>query len=94
MQEHWERLVGLYADASVAACMAVHAHPTQCLIRIRIFGLENLRSFQTVDEQGGAAFTIGMREQVEHLQARRIRKVGVVSMGVESEFGIRCVRLG
>jgi hypothetical protein len=50
--------------------------------------LQVVRDFVPVDEEGGAAGAVGVREQVEGLETRRVGEVRVVGVRFERDVGV------
>ena len=60
---------GLYVDAFIAACMAIDAAFSQHLVSEKILLKELVGDAETVDKGRQATLSIGVRKQVECLEA-------------------------
>lgn len=76
------------ANALVPTRMGGHSNSAEDLISPRCFELERRGCSETVNEQRGAAFAVGVGKEMEHLQAARVGEVGRVGVGAEGEGGI------
>lgn len=65
-----------------------HSDSAQNLISVRCLESECRGCFEAVDEEGGAAFAVGVGEEMEHLQAAGVGEVGRVCVGAEGEGGV------
>jgi hypothetical protein len=91
--EDGEAAVGLDADAFVARGVGVDVYGRKDPVCFSICFQQLVRDFEAVDEEGRAAFAVGVREQVECLQACGVGEVGIVGVGFECNVGV-CGVLG
>lgn len=55
--------------------------------RVRFFA-QCSSGVEAVDEERSATFTVGVREEMEHLQAGWVGEIGRVGVGWEGEVGV------
>jgi hypothetical protein len=68
--------------------MRVHVHGAEHAVGVFVLFAQRLGSFEAVDEEGGAARAVGVREEVECLQPCWVAEVGIVRVRGERDVGV------